>query len=164
MTTLLRRWVLWFFALQAAFVGGWAARAPDSWFRSFPGFGRQWLPVLGVYNEHLARDVGTLYLGLMVLSIGAALRAGDHYLVRLTGATWTVFNALHLVYHLNHLGMYTGLDWWGNLLSLAFTLLAGMVLLLPTHRRPWRLVPFGAGIRPAHPSIEGAETWTRASP
>jgi hypothetical protein len=131
MTTLLRRWVLWFFVLQAAFVGSWAAFAPESWFRSFPGFGRHWLPMLGMYNEHLARDVGALYLGLMVLSIGAAFRVGDSYLVQLTGASWTLFSALHLIYHLDHLAMYTGLDWWGNLLSLGLTLLAGMALLLP---------------------------------
>lgn len=129
---MLRRSVLWFFVLQAAFVGCWAAFAPESWFQSFPGFGRHWLPVLGVYNEHLARDVGTLYLGLMVLSIGAAFRVRDGYLVRLTGASWTVFNALHLIYHLDHLNMYAGLDWWGNFVSLAVTLLAGMVLMFPT--------------------------------
>jgi len=128
--TVLRRWVLWYFVLQAAFVGIWAAFAPESWYLSFPGFGRHWLPALGVYNEHLARDVGTLYLGLMVLSIGAAFRARDNYLVGLTGATWTIFNALHLIYHLDHLSVYAGLDWWGNLTSLALTFVAGTVLLV----------------------------------
>jgi hypothetical protein len=122
---------LWFLVLQAAFVGGWAAFAPESWFQSFPGFGRHWLPVLGVYNEHLARDVGTLYLGLMVLSIGAAFRVTDGYLVGLTGASWTLFNLLHLIYHVDHLAMYTGFDWWGNVLSLALILLASMALLIP---------------------------------
>jgi hypothetical protein len=134
----MRRCGLWFLALEAAFVGGWAAFAPQSWFQSFPGFGRHWLPVLGSYNEHLARDVGTLYLGLMVLSLGAAFRVGDDYLVRLTAASWTVFNALHLIYHLDHLSMYTGVDWWGNLISLAFNLLVGMMLLLPTRAGPGR--------------------------
>jgi hypothetical protein len=131
MTPLIRRLALWFLALQAAFVGSWAALAPESWYQSFPGFGRHWLPVLGLYNEHLARDVGTLYLGLMVLSVGAAFRAGDSYLVRLTGASWTVFNALHLIYHVDHLDMYAGFDWWANLISLVITLLAGVVLLSP---------------------------------
>ena len=135
MTTVTRRVVLWFFVLQAAFVGGWAALAPESWFQSFPGFGRHWLPVLGSYNEHLARDVGPLYLGFMVLSLGAAFRVNDDYLVRLTGASWTLFNALHLIYHLDHLNMYTGIDWWGNLISLALTLVAGTALLLPTTAR-----------------------------
>jgi hypothetical protein len=68
-------------------------------YQSFPGFGRHWLPVLGSYNEHLARDVGAMYLGLMILSVGAVMRISDDYLVRLTGASWTVFNALHLIYH-----------------------------------------------------------------
>ena len=132
MTILLRRSVLAFFVLQAAFVGSWAAFAPESWFQSFPGFGRHWLPILGSYNEHLARDVGTLYLGLMVLSLGAIFRVSDDYLVRLTGASWTLFNALHLIYHIDHLSMYTGIDWWGNLNSLVLTLVAGMLLLIPS--------------------------------
>ena len=49
---------------------------------TFPGGGRHWLPMLGAYNEHLARDVGALYLALAVLSAGAALRAADGYLTR----------------------------------------------------------------------------------
>lgn len=95
-----RRWVLVLLALPGAYVGIWAHFLPASWYRSFPGFGRHWLPQLGPYNEHLSRDVGALYLALAVLSAGAAWRAGDTYLVRLTALVWLVFSVPHLIYHL----------------------------------------------------------------
>jgi len=57
-----------------AFVGAWALFAPVSWYDSFPGLGLRWLPVLGPYNEHLARDVGAFFLALTALSVGTALR------------------------------------------------------------------------------------------
>lgn len=135
--TTVRRVLLGVLALVAAYVGVWAAFLPTSWYRSFPGFGRHWLPPLGAYNEHLTRDVGALYLALTALSAGAAWRAADTYLVRLTALVWLVFSVPHLVYHLRHLDMYTGVDQPLNVVALGFFVVAGAVLLmLPGDPRP----------------------------
>ena len=82
-------------ALSAADVGVWAELDPRDWYRTFPGFGLHWLPALGPYNEHLARDVGGLYLALLVLGVGTLVRARDDYLVRMAGGTWAAFAVPH---------------------------------------------------------------------
>lgn len=67
-------------AVPAAYVGGWALLAPRSFFTSFPGLGYHWLVVDGPFNAHLVRDVGALYLALLVLIVGA-FRHPDRALV-----------------------------------------------------------------------------------
>jgi hypothetical protein len=140
MTTSYRRVVLILLGVTAAFVGSWAYFASESWYATFPGFGHHWLPVLGPYNQHLAKDVGAMYLGLMALSFAAASRPGDTFVVRIAGAGWTVFNVLHLAYHLQHLGMYQPVDQVLNAVSLSLFVIAGAVLLLPRRLNP-RLQP-----------------------
>ncbi|OJF14946.1 hypothetical protein [Couchioplanes caeruleus] len=131
MTFSVRRWLLLLLAATAVYVGVWAAAAPASWWRSFPGAGHRWLPVLGDYNEHLARDVGAFNLALAVLAIGAARRPADGFLVRLTALAWLTFSVPHLLYHLGHLAPYAPIDRAGNVLSLGLVVLAPAVLLLP---------------------------------
>lgn len=131
MTASSRRLLLLVMAVVAACVGGWAYAASVSWYRSFPGFGHHWLPVLGPYNEHLVKDVGAAYLALAALSAGAALRAADTFVVRLTGVVWLVFSIPHLVFHLWHLDMYGGADRLLNAVALGSFVVAGAALLLP---------------------------------
>ncbi|MBO0769364.1 MAG: hypothetical protein J2O48_11835 [Solirubrobacterales bacterium] len=116
-------------ALSAAFVGVWAALAPAAWYRGFPGLGMHWLTTLGPYNQHLSRDVGGLYLALLVLSAGAVARARDVYLVRLSGGAWTVFSAGHLAFHLTHLSMLGTRDRVLNVVALGGTLVIALALL-----------------------------------
>ena len=52
--------------------------APRHWFATFPGLGLSWLPQLGPYNGHFARDVGAFFLGLTVLGLRAWLAAYRH--------------------------------------------------------------------------------------
>jgi hypothetical protein len=136
MSISLRRWLLLVTALLGLFVGGWALAAPHYWYDSFPGAGRHWLPILGPYNEHLTRDVGSLYLALVALSAGAAARAADTYLVRLTGAAWLVFSIPHLLYHALHLDVYPPLDQALNVVGLGYFVLAGAAMLLPLRAEP----------------------------
>jgi hypothetical protein len=125
----IRQIVLAVLALSAADVGVWAELDPSGWYRTFPGFGMHWLTVLGPYNEHLSRDVGGLYLALLVLSVGAMFRAKDDYLVRLTGGAWEAFAVPHLIYHAAHLDMYGTRDQVLNVVTLGGTvLLAGYLL------------------------------------
>ncbi|MEN3359909.1 MAG: hypothetical protein V7637_3891 [Mycobacteriales bacterium] len=134
MRTRSKRAVAGVLALAAAYVGGWAQLAPHSFYRSFPLAGHHWLPPLGAYNEHLVRDVGGLYLALLVISGWAVARPRPETL-RLTGAGWLAFSLPHLAFHLSHLGMYGTVDKVGNAVSLGGTVVLAALLLLPTPAR-----------------------------
>jgi hypothetical protein len=134
-----RQIVLAVLAVSAADVGIWAELDPGGWYRSFPGFGLHWLPVLGPYNEHLSRDVGGLYLALLVLSVGAAVRASDTYLVRLTAGAWLAFSIPHLIFHMAHLDMYGARDQVLNMVALGGTVLLAAWLLLAPQRHGQQL-------------------------
>jgi hypothetical protein len=126
-----RRGLLWAFTALSTYVGAWALLAPASWWVSFPGAGRHWLPMLGPYNEHLARDVGALYLALAVLTAGAALRASDTFLTRLTATALLVFSVPHFLYHVTHLSHFEPIDQLGNILSLGLFVIVPALLLFP---------------------------------
>ena len=93
-----------------------------------------WLPVLGPFNEHLSRDVGGLYLALLVLSAGALWRVRDAYMVRLIAGAWTAFSLPHLLFHLRHLSMYNTRDQILNVVTLGGTLLIALALLVMPYR------------------------------
>ena len=138
MNTTYRRALLVALVLLALFVGGWAAAAPTGFYASFPGFGLHWVSSDGPYNEHLVRDVGDLYLGLGAASI-AAIFSRSANPARMIGLGWTVFNGLHLGYHLLHLGGSV-FNRVGNTVSLSFVLALAVLLMLPPRRRG-RFVP-----------------------
>ena len=131
MATFSKQVIAGILALSAAFVGIWATAAPHSFYSSFPFPGRHWVSMLGPYNEHLARDVGGLYLALLVISVWAALRPLTENL-RIVGLAWVAFSIPHLLFHLGHLGMYEPIDRAGNLVSLGGSLILGALLTLPT--------------------------------
>jgi hypothetical protein len=131
MNTTFRRSALLLLALVAAFVGGWATLSPDGFYQSFPGFGLHWVAQDGPFNEHLIRDVGGLYLGLGAASV-AAVFARTATASRVVGLNWSLFNVLHLGYHILHLEGSV-LDKVGNVVGLGATLLFGLILLLPAH-------------------------------
>jgi hypothetical protein len=113
-------------ALSAAFVGFWALLAPSSFYASFPGLGFTWVSEAGPYDEHLVRDVGALYLALLVISLLAALRPG---VVRpwVAGLAWLVFGVPHLVFHAAHAGPGDTVE----LAALAVSVLLAAVACLP---------------------------------
>jgi hypothetical protein len=115
-------------AASAAFVGFWAAIAPHSFYRSFPFPGHHWVAAAGPYDDHLVRDVGGLYLSLLVVSVWALVRRSSE-LLRMAGAAWFVFSLPHLVFHLDHLDGLTTFDKVGQTTSLALTLLVAAALL-----------------------------------
>jgi len=117
-------------AASAAYVGGWAALEPHSFYDSFPGLGRRWVSVLGAYDEHLVRDLGGLYLALMTISVWAALRSRAETF-RLVGLAWEVFSIPHLAFHAAHLNMYEVGDRVGNVVALGGTVALAAVLLVP---------------------------------
>ena len=124
-------------ALTAGLIGVWAEFAPLSFYRSFPLAGHPWISSLGPYNEHLIRDVGGLYLALLVLTGWAAIRPQVGTL-RLAGAAWLAFSLPHLVFHLLHLDELGTADKIGNIVSLALNVALALVLVVPSPARPGR--------------------------
>ena len=67
-------------------VGVQAAFAPRSFFDDFP-LGRGWIAQDGgAYNEHLVRDVGVLFLALVIVTGWTALRQRPARPIARTGA------------------------------------------------------------------------------
>jgi nucleoside-diphosphate-sugar epimerase len=132
----LRGWtrlMLWILAFSAFGVGLQAAFLPRSFYDDFP-YGRGWLAMDGLYNEHLVRDVGALNLALLVVTIGA-LVIGTRALARTAAVAWLVYSVPHFVYHLRHLTMsMSGADKIGIVISLAITIVAPIVVLATARR------------------------------
>lgn len=103
-----------------------AALAPRSFFDDFP-FGRGWIAAEGgAYDEHLVRDVGFLFLALIIVTLWAAWR--DEFVVPVAVA-WLVQGVGHLVYHVGHLDGVAGVDRVGLVGSLVvIPALAGVAL------------------------------------
>lgn len=116
-------------AASAAYVGVWAVAAPHSFFTAFPGLGQAWVSSLGPFNEHLVRDVGGLYLSLLVLSVWAAAR-GDAGALRALGWAWLAFGLPHLAFHLTHRHGFSHPDWAASLTPLTLAALGAAMLVL----------------------------------
>ena len=117
--------------LTAAFVGFWALLAPASFYASFPGLGFTWVSEAGPYDEHLVRDVGALYLSLLVVTVLALLRPAS---VRpwVAGLAWLVFGVPHLVFHAAHAEPGDAVE----VTALALNVLLAVIACLPTGQRP----------------------------
>jgi hypothetical protein len=137
MNTPLRRIVLAVTMLIGLFVGGWAEILPRAFYDGFPGFGLHWIDIEGAYDEHLIRDLGAMYLALAALSI-AGIAARTALPGRLAGLGWTVFNLLHVGYHLLH-PEGSAFDVAAVIATLVLALVLG-ALLLPRSRRDDRSV------------------------
>lgn len=131
MNPLLHRICLVVLSATGLFVGGWAYFAPLHWYNTFPGMGLRWLPVLGPYNEHFAKDVGAMYLGTAALSVMALVYLTNQALMRATALTLSVFNVLHLIYHITMLHMYGPLDAVLNAVFLTVILLCSLAVAIP---------------------------------
>jgi uncharacterized membrane protein len=91
---------LWALAIVNLPVGVQAAFAPRSFFDDFP-LGRGWISADGaLYNEHLVRDVGVLYLALIIATAWTAWKRGPS---RPLAVAWLVQGVLHVGFHIHHL-------------------------------------------------------------
>ena len=92
-----------------------ATVAPRSFFDDFP-LGRGWVSMDGaVYDEHLVRDVGGLFLAMVILSFMAWFRPSLCFPL---GIAWLVQGVLHLVFHIRHLHGFETVDTVGLVGSL----------------------------------------------
>lgn len=131
MKLLLDRISLAFIGLTSAYVGVFAYFATETWYDTFPGFGLRWLPQLGPYNEHFAKDVGAACLAFTVLSLFALGYVKNQVVVRLAGAVLLMFNLLHFFYHMTMLHMYEPVDQVLNVVLLSLLVIMSIVLVLP---------------------------------
>jgi AhpD family alkylhydroperoxidase len=140
-------------AIPTIGTGGWALLAPASWHSDFPGFGRDWLPVFGPYNEHLARDFGGTLLALGVLLLWTAM-APRATLRRTVPAAFLFFALPHFVYHLAHAGELPTGDDVANLvlLGLSVVLPAALLVLPDSQTRVPPRGPDGLRLPPSRPS------------
>jgi AhpD family alkylhydroperoxidase len=149
----LRSILLLSLAVPTIGTAGWALTAPHSWHQDFPGFGRDWLPVFGAYNEHVVRDFAGALLALGVLLLLAAL-APRLSLRRAVPASFLFFAVPHLVFHIAHAGELPTGDDVVNLVLLALSVAVPVALLLmPDEAPPSLRVPprpaDGARLAPA---------------
>ncbi|MGW6743600.1 hypothetical protein ACWGDX_23250 [Streptomyces sp. NPDC055025] len=136
MNTKIRYASLGLLAVVGLYTGLWAYFSPKGWYENFPGFGRSWLPQLGPYNEHLAKDDGAMFLALAVLAVITLRYVRNNRFVLTTGAVWLVFNVLHLIYHMQHLDMYETVDQILNAVLLSALVVLSLLLLVPSPTRP----------------------------
>ncbi len=107
-------------------VGLQAAIAPRSFFDDFP-LGRSWISHQGdAYNEHLVRDVGALFLAMVIVTGWTAWRRGPG---RPVAVAWLVQGVLHLVFHASHLDAYDSVDKIGLIGSLVTVPVLALVVL-----------------------------------
>jgi hypothetical protein len=130
MTLKAKQLIIAVLAIIAALVGVWAAVFPVSFYNDFPLPGRRWVSTLGPYSEHLIRDVGGLYLALLVLSV-YALRRPTVAAMHMAGGAWLIFSAEHFLWHMLHLEMFPMIDKIGHVLVLGGVLVLSILLLFP---------------------------------
>ena len=112
-----------------ALLGLWALLSPHSFYKDFGLGGKGWVATLGAYDEHLVRDVGSLFLGLGVLLIIAAVR-GQRSLSTVAAIVWLIFAIPHTIYHLFNLGPYSTGNAIANVITLGWTVVGGVIVLV----------------------------------
>ncbi len=110
-----------------------ATVAPRSFFDDFP-VGRGWIAHQGdLYNEHLVRDVGALFLALVVVTAWTAWRHGPS---RAVAVAWLLQGVLHLAFHAGHLDGYDTVDKVGLIGSLVVVPALALVALWAARATP----------------------------
>ncbi|HEX2162236.1 MAG TPA: carboxymuconolactone decarboxylase family protein [Thermoleophilaceae bacterium] len=129
------RFLLFALGVPQALIGLWALLAPGSFHDDFPVGTAGWVDVLGPFDEHLVTDVGALFVGLGFLLCFAAvsLRRGT---VIAAAISWLIFAIPHLVWHVFNLEPYSTGDAIGNVVTLVWTVVGGLLVLVLLRTRP----------------------------
>jgi hypothetical protein len=92
------------------FTGLWAVLAPASWFRAYPGLGRDWIAGAGgPYNMHLSVDAGAGFLAVGIVTLLAAVWL-DRRVVQVAAIAVLVADGPHFLFHVLHPSGYPVLD------------------------------------------------------
>lgn len=130
------RWALVAIAVAMLPAGIQAAFTPRTFFDDFP-LGRGWISVGdATYDEHLVRDVGALFIALIIVTVWAAWKQQAMAAVAIA---WLVQGVLHLVYHLGHLEQLDRVDQVGLVISLTAVPVLALVTL-------WASTPYAGGV------------------
>jgi 4-carboxymuconolactone decarboxylase len=132
---------------QAA-IGLWALVASRSFYDEFPA-GQGWVSALGPFDEHLVIDVGALFVAIGAVMVLAAAWMRRPLVLTATVA-WLLFALPHTIWHLTDLGPLSTGDAIGNVVTLAWTVGAPLVVL-------WLLRQPAATSAPA-PAPDGGDT------
>ncbi len=136
--TTLARWCLAAIALFMLPAGLQAAFLPQSFFDDFP-LGRGWIAAEGgAYDEHLVRDVGLLFLSLIIVTAWAAWRSD--FMVPVAIA-WLMQGIGHFAYHVGHLAGIDGADRIGLMGSLIAIPVLAVVALASSLRDQRSVLP-----------------------
>ncbi len=81
--------------------GVWAVFDPSGWFRNFPGFGRRWVALEGVFDHHLATDAGAGWLGVGVALLVSAVW-GKREAMQIALLAFVVEVVPHFLFHATH--------------------------------------------------------------
>lgn len=119
---------LWLLAIVPLIIGFWALFAPYHFYEIFPLPGRNWISILGPYNEHLIRDYGANNLGFSVLLAAAAMLL-ERQLTQVALVSWLGFAVPHFIFHLTQTHHFSLFDNVTQLSSLGFVALLPIVLL-----------------------------------
>jgi len=121
------RLILGLLAAVQATDGAYALLAPRSFYEDFP-LGRGWVEALPAFNEHLVRDVGSLFLATAVVLAAAAIWL-ERRLVIVALVSFLVFSVPHTIYHLFNLEGISAGDAIAEAVLLALTVIAPLGLL-----------------------------------
>jgi 4-carboxymuconolactone decarboxylase len=138
------RFLLLALGVPQALIGLWALFGPRSFYDDFPSGTEGWVHVLGPFDEHLVTDIGALFVALGVVLAFAAftLRRGA---VIGAAAGWLVFSVPHFLWHAFNLEPYATGDAIANTVTLAWTVIGGVLVLVLALRQEPR-----AAARPEH--------------
>jgi alkylhydroperoxidase family enzyme len=129
------RFLLLALGVPQALIGLWALASPRTFYDDFPAGTDGWVHVLGPFDEHLVTDVGALFiaLGVVLVLAGLSLRRGA-VIAAATG--WLIFSVPHFLWHVFNLEPYDTVDAVSNTLTLGWTVLGGVLVLVLALRRP----------------------------
>lgn len=114
--------------------GLYALLLPRSFYEDFPA-GRGWVEALPSYNEHLVRDVGSLFLATAVF-LGIAAYYAERRIIIAASASILVFAVPHFIYHVLNLDPFPTGDAIGETIVLAAMVIAPAWLLIAVLRAP----------------------------
>jgi hypothetical protein len=121
-------------AVTPASVGIWALISPRGFYDDFPGAGHSWVSAVGAYDEHLVRDVGALYLGMLAL-LALAWVWLDRRLVQAALVAYAVAALPHLIYHCTALDNFSTGDAIAEIAGLTLNVVLPLALLPVTRAR-----------------------------